>query len=206
MSNQEIILIGYSGHAFVVCEAFLSQNYKVFGYYEKSLKPVNPYDLTFLGDEQENLFRQENQSFFVAIGDNHLRRKIFNHSTLISVNSINAIHKSAVISSNSTLGKGVLVSALAVINPLSIIENGVILNTSSVVEHECHVSEFAHIGPGAVLCGNVSIGKNTFVGANSVIKQGIKIGDNVIIGAGSVVIKDVESNTTVVGNPSVKIN
>ena len=43
------------------------------------------------------------------------------------------------------------------------------------------------------------------IGANSVIKQGIKIGDNVTVGAGSVVLKDVNSNTMVVGNPAKKI-
>lgn len=37
---------------------------------------------------------------------------------------------------------------------------------------------------------------------------GVKIGDNVNIGANSVVVKDVPSNTTVIGNPAriVKLN
>jgi acetyltransferase-like isoleucine patch superfamily enzyme len=63
------------------------------------------------------------------------------------------------------------------------------------------IGDFSHIAPGAVLCGNVKIGKGTFVGANSVITQGINIGNNVIIGAGTVVIRDIPDNCTVVGNP-----
>ena len=40
---------------------------------------------------------------------------------------------------------------------------------------------------------------------NAVIKQGVRVGDNVIIGAGAVVLKDVNSNTTFVGNPAKQI-
>lgn len=46
------------------------------------------------------------------------------------------------------------------------------------------------------------IGDNVSVGANVVIIGNITIGDNCIIGAGSVVVKDVESNSVVVGNPA----
>ena len=53
---------------------------------------------------------------------------------------------------------------------------------------------FFHIAPGAVLSGNVVIGKGSFVGANSVIRQGVKIGCNVVVGAGSVVINDISDN------------
>lgn len=37
------------------------------------------------------------------------------------------------------------------------------------------------------------------------IKQGIKIGNNVIVGAGAVVLKNINSNTTFVGNPAKEI-
>ncbi|HPN57619.1 MAG TPA: DapH/DapD/GlmU-related protein, partial [Chitinophagaceae bacterium] len=70
------------------------------------------------------------------------------------------------------------------------------------IDHECIIGDFTHIAPGAVLCGNVKVGRNTFIGANSVIRQGIIIGDNVTIGAGTVVVKDVPDGATVVGNPA----
>lgn len=46
------------------------------------------------------------------------------------------------------------------------------------------------------------IGDNVTIYANAVIIGGIVIGDNVTVGAGSIVLKDVEANTTVVGNPA----
>ncbi len=64
------------------------------------------------------------------------------------------------------------------------------------------IRSFAHIGPGAVLAGNVKVGEGAFVGANSVVRQGLKIGAFAVVGAGAVVIKDVPAKATVVGNPA----
>lgn len=48
-----------------------------------------------------------------------------------------------------------------------------------------------------------TIGNNVTVYTNAVVAGDIVIGDNVDIGAGSVVMKDVPSNTVVIGNPCV---
>src|SRR4030095_339622 len=89
-------------------------------------------------------------------------------------NPINAIHPSAVISASVKMGDGVMVAANATLNPLVEIGQGVICNTSSSIDHECVIGDFSHIAPGAVLCGNVMVGRGSFVGANSVIKQGVR--------------------------------
>lgn len=47
-----------------------------------------------------------------------------------------------------------------------------------------------------------TIGNNVSLGANVTIVGDITIGDNVVVGAGSVVVKDVPSNSIVVGNPA----
>ena len=85
------------------------------------------------------------------------------------------------------------------------IGHGVVCNTSSTIDHECIIGDFSFIAPGAVLCGNVKVGRSTFIGANAVIRQGIIIGNNVIIGAGTVVIRDIPDNSTVIGNPARKL-
>ena len=43
---------------------------------------------------------------------------------------------------------------------------------------------------------------NVRVATGAIVIGGIQIGDNATIGAGAVVVKDVPSNTTVVGNPA----
>ena len=51
-----------------------------------------------------------------------------------------------------------------------------------------------------------TIGNNVSLGANVSIIGNITIGDNVVIGAGTIVVKDVPSDSIVVGNPARIIN
>lgn len=203
---KKIALFGYSGHAFVVAEALLLCGYQIAGYYDRKEAAENPFNLTYLGNEQSGPVLQNFRSFAEAaalcIGDNAVRRKIFELLLEIDIRSIVVQHPAAIVSGLATVGEGTFVAAGAVVNPLAKIGKGTILNTGCIIEHECQVADFAHIAPGAVLAGNVAVGENSFIGANSVIKQGITIGKNVIIGAGSVVLKDVQNNETRAGNPA----
>jgi len=202
--SKEVVIIGYSGHAFVVCDIFLSQHMNLLGYFEDKEKQYDPYCLQFLGreDELSSLNVLSEKSYFTAIGDNITRKRINNFiEKKTSKKPINAIHQNSTISSRSTLGQGIMVGIGCTINPCTIIGDGVICNTQSVIEHECYLGDYCHIAPGAVLCGNVVVGKNTFIGARSVVIQGVTIGDDVVVGAGSVIIKDIPNNSKVIGNP-----
>jgi len=204
---KPVAIIGYSGHAYVAIDIFASNDTKVEAYFEANEKEYNPYNLSYKGiDSPEQISSiKEEMDFFIGIGDNNIRRKIYENLAEHKDIYANAIHSSAVLANNVQLGKGIMIAANAVINPLAQIGTGVICNTGSIIEHECKVGDFAHIGPGAVLCGNVRVGSGSFIGANAVVKQGVKIGTNVMVGAGSVVINDIEDNQTVVGNPSRKL-
>ncbi len=200
-----MILIGYSGHAFVVYGILLAAGKKVIGYCDVNEKEYNPFGLSYYGTEtSENaLIALKENDFFIAIGDNNTRKKIYDQLAQKSLNPVNAIHPSSVIDVSAKIAtKGVMIAAGVIINPLATIGTGAICNTACIIEHECVVGDFAHVGPGAVLCGNVKIGEGTFVGANAVIKQGISIGKNAMIGAGAVVVKNVADQVTVVGVPA----
>jgi sugar O-acyltransferase (sialic acid O-acetyltransferase NeuD family) len=199
--KNNVVLIGYSGHSFVVADILHRSGYHIAGYCDAIQKEANPFGLTWFGDYCTETAKTilNNNHFFVAIGKNQIRREIF--EKLSSYSSVNAIDTSSIISEHSIIGRAVMVGSGAKINAFTKIGNGVICNTGTIIEHECNIADFVHLAPGSVLCGNVSVGENSFVGANAVVKQGINIGTNVTIGAGAVVLKDIPDNCTVVGNP-----
>lgn len=200
-----MILIGYSGHAFVAYGILRQSGFAASGYCDVEPKTYNPFQLPYLGYESSESGKEQimTNDFFIAIGDNRIRKKIFDQFAALQRYPINAIHPSAIIDDSVQLAEyGIMIAAGTCINPLSSIGKGAICNTGSVIEHECVVGDFAHIGPGAILCGNVHVGDGSFVGAGAVVRQNIRIGKNAMIGAGAVVLKNVADNETVIGNPS----
>ena len=201
---KEIVIVGYSGHAFVACDIFQAQKRTIVAYCDHSEKQINPYRLVYWGMEQnpENILRLAYYDYFIAVGDNGIRRKITQGLMQTLQPPTQAIHPTAIVSELTTIEAGVMLGANCVVNPLATIGQGTICNTSSVIEHECKVGNFCHIAPAAVLCGNVTIGDGAFIGANAVVKPNIRIGRNATIGAGAVVLSDIPDHAVVVGNPA----
>jgi sugar O-acyltransferase (sialic acid O-acetyltransferase NeuD family) len=201
--DNQIILVGYSGHAYVVADAILDNGLNIAGYSDKEEANLNPYNLTYLGFEKETEFIGWSKEipFAIGIGDNKLRQNISNLIEEKGKLVQTIIHKTAIISRNASIGSGSFINKNVTVNSLVKIGKNVILNTGCIIEHECILQDAVHIAPGAVLAGNVTIGERSFVGANSVVKQGINIGKDVIIGAGSVIITNIPDGKKVVGNP-----
>jgi len=199
--HEILSFIGYSGHAFVCIDIALLRNLNILGYYDFEKVENNPYNLDYLGIEEN--FNVHDTSLFCSIGNNTKRQQVFDKINSVKKNMFTKlIHPSAIISKSSHVFDNVLVSAGAIVNSFSSIGKGSIINTSAVVEHECQIKSFVHIAPGAILTGNVTVGNRSFIGAGSVVKQGVKICDDVIIGAGSVVLGDITEPGTYIGAPT----
>lgn len=202
--DKKVILIGYSGHAYVVADIAIEKQYQIIGYTEKSKAQNNPFNLNYAGYEKETDFFENKKEigYIIGIGDNLIREKIYNLITSKNLEVTTLISNTASISKSVRIDSGTFVNRNVSINSLAKIGKNVILNTACIIEHECEISDSVHIAPGAVLAGNVFVGERSFIGANSVVMQGVKIGKDVIIGAGSVVISDVPDGKKIVGNPS----
>jgi len=205
--DNKCVIIGYSGHAYVVAESYLSSGNQLNYYTNLKETLRNPFNLQYLGFESDINYKgwELGMNYILGLGDNNLREKVAN--LILSKSHVikTVIDPNSIISKTAKIGLGVYAAKGILVNAFSSIGDFVILNTGCIIEHECEIDTSAHIAPGAVLAGNVRIGKRTFIGANSVIKQGVVIGDDVIIAAGSVVISNVDSNSKIVGNPGRKI-
>lgn len=207
LKSKDIFILGYSGHAYVVLDVALANNYQIKGYFDLKAAVHNPYNIHFMGNEEKcdltNIVK--NHLIFPAVGSNIIREKLYSLIESHQLKQTILVDNSASVSSMAKVGSSTLVAPNAVINSMAIIGKACIINTSAIIEHECKIGDFTHIAPGAVLAGNVTIGKRTFIGANAVVKQGITIGNNVVVGSGAVVIKNISDDETWVGNPARKI-
>lgn len=204
---KEAVIIGYSGHGYMICDTLGVNGRVIRGYCDKERKTLDPFGLCYLGNEDRDnvLELLLNYSAYLGIGDNKVRSEVYRHLASHHIDLPTLLHPAAMISESSVIGAGSVIMPSVVVNTLAHIGRGVICNTASVIEHECRIADFAHIAPGAVLTGNVEVGENSFVGAGAVIKPGIRVGSNVIIGAGSIVIKNVPDNQVIAGNPAKNI-
>ncbi len=199
MSNKKIVILGAGGHGRVVAD----------------IARLNGYmDIRFLDDVTENKFCKidgkisdfvqllDDHDFFVAIGNNEIRKQFFETLVANNANIVTLIHPNAVICKDVKIGKGTAIMAGAVINV--IIGDGVIVNTSSSIDHDCVIGDFSHISVGSHIAGTVNVGECVFIGAGATLINNLNIENNCKIGAGATVITDIKDSGTYVGVPAKK--
>jgi len=138
----------------------------------------------------------------LAIGDNRARRRLWEKLRELRYKLACAIHPSAQIGKDVSIGPGTVIMANTAVNSGTQIGENVIINTGATIDHDCVIEGYVHISPGAHLAGNVSVGEFSWIGIGASIVQGVKIGEDVIIGAGAAVIDDIPDNVTAVGVPA----
>ncbi len=207
MSDNKIVLIGYSGHGLVVADSAMASDLNLQFYTEKDVMQLNPYGLEYLGFESDSSYALWNEplDYILGIGDNTVRSKVA--ELVMSKNRIlkTVIDPSAIISEKASIGHGTYIGKRSILNTMAQVGDCCIINSGSIIEHDCKISNGVHVAPGATLLGNVVIGEQSFVGANAVIKENITIGKHVVIGAGAIVLKDVPDFSKVAGNPAKAI-
>ena len=205
--RTECIIVGAGGHGRVVLDILLSaRKYRPVGFLDSNpaLFGRRMDGLPILGDIQAlpGLRAQGIGSAIIAIGDNGTRRGFAREVESAGFELINAIHPSANLAHNVTLGRNIVIAAGALVCAHCQIGDSVILNTGSIVDHETMIGTAVHICPGARLAGRVTVESGAFVGIGATILQCLRIGCEAIIGGGAVVTCDVEPMSTVVGVPA----
>lgn len=192
-------LFGASGHGKVIVDILLSSNSDVQNIFFIDENPSvdKIFDIPIMNANKVKLSNVDKA--VICIGNNKIRAEI---SQKYRLNYLTLIHKDAVVSKFSKIGKGTVVMANTTINPDAIIGQHCIINTASVIEHDCKIEDFVHISPNASLAGSVTVGEGTHIGIGASVIQGVKIGKWTTVGAGAVVLKDVPDYAVVVGNPA----
>lgn len=187
---EDIILIGYGGHAKSIVDSIENgKKYRIVGYTD--LKERN-CRFHYLGTDDilEDLYNQGVCNAVICIGflgKGQIREQLYDKLMQIGYNMPIIKDPSAIISETASIGEGTFIGKGAIVNAEARIGKNVIINTKALVEHECIIDDFAHIAVGAVLCGQVHVGKRAFVGANSTIIQGRTVQTGQIVPAGEII-------------------
>ncbi len=208
---MKCVIVGAGGHGRVVLDILLrAGQHDVIGFVDSDpdvtgrrvdgqLIHGDPSILPKLRDELDV------HGAIVAIGDNGVRRNFADQIERLGLTLVNAIHPSANLARNVTLGTNTVIAAGALVCAHCQVGDSVILNTGCIVDHESMVGTASHICPGARLAGRVTVGAGAFVGIGATIIQNVRIGCEAVVGGGAVVIRDVAPLSTVVGVPAREI-
>jgi sugar O-acyltransferase (sialic acid O-acetyltransferase NeuD family) len=207
-SSRRVLILGAGGHGRVVLDILLQQGrHRVVGFLDNNADIHNRRidGIPVLGavDDLLAIATQQNaDSVLVAIGDNGVRRGLARQVDAVGLELISAIHPSAALAHNATLGRNVVIAAGVVVCAHCQIGDSVILNTGCIVDYQTMIGEGTHICPGVRIAGRVKVESGVFVGIGATVIPKVTLGCEAIIGAGAVVIEDVPALATVVGVPA----
>lgn len=202
--KRELLIYGASGHAKVVIDIVERQGlYEIIGLIDDA---PERHGQEFCGYRvlggQEALDEHDRCAILIAIGDNKARERIHAHVKARGYELAQAIHPSAQIARDVSIGSGTVIMAQVAINSGTIIGEGTIVNTGATIDHDCRIGDFAHISPGVHLAGNVTVGALTQIGIGACAIPGVRIGERTLIGAGAAVVTDIPDGVVAVGVPA----
>jgi len=200
-----IVIFGCGGHVRVVADALKVARATLAGFLDDRPPASLVNSIPVIGGrsclEQPEFLK--NYAILIAIGEVRLRRQLALLVLERGGRLAKAIHPSAIIASDVSIGQGTVVMAGVVINTGSRIGRFAIVNTGATVDHDNVVEDGVHICPGCHLAGNVICRTDAFIGTGTSIIPRIQIGARAVIGAGAAVISDVPPDVMATGCPAV---
>ena len=131
---------------------------------------------------------QEDDVFFVAMGDPYWRKHYAKMMENKGAKFMSFIAVWSCISANVTLGKHTMVHSF------------------STVGHDVKIGNYSSVEAYSFLGGYAEIGEESVMHVRSTLIAHKKIGNNVSVGANSVVMRNVRDGLHVFGNPATKID
>jgi sugar O-acyltransferase (sialic acid O-acetyltransferase NeuD family) len=207
---KNLIILGTGGSSYDVLDIVdrinaVSPRWRIFGFLDDSKEKGSVHlGYRVLGKLADA--KNVRECFFIdCIGsDRSFRRRpaIIESAGLRTEQFATLIHPRATVSSRAKVGKGVYVNPGCVIAGDVKIGNHVLISPGVIIGHNTTIADYNVIAPGAIVSGFVHVERNCYIGCGSSIKQSTTIGQGALIGMGAVVLRDVEAETTVVGNPA----
>jgi len=207
-NKRRCVILGCGGHGRVVLDILMNVGtFDVVGFLDSNPdvhgRRIDGIEVLGHPDDLPQIRRDLGvDCAIVAIGDNGVRRQFADRIESVDLELINAVHPSANLARNASIGRNVVVAAGALVSAHCQIGDSAILNTGCIIDHESLIGTGSHICPGSRLAGRTTIESGAFIGIGATVIQHVRVGFEAVVGAGAVVISDVAPMSTVVGVPA----
>lgn len=176
------IVLGAGGHGRSVAEAVqVAGEMDLIGFLD-DIATEAVWGVPVLGPTSEmSVFRDEAEALIVAIGNNALRKELYQKALAAGFSLPAIIHPRACLSPSARLEAGCAVMAGAIVGTEAILGCGVIVNSGAVVDHHCRVGDFAHLGVGASMAGGSRLGAGAWMQAGSALGYSVYVSEGEIL-------------------------
>ena len=146
--------------------------------------------------------------FSIGIGDNDIRKRISQKYT--DLQFANVVHSSAMFGRGTResldRASGNIIMAGAIFSGNITFGNFGLHNFNCIFGHDVRFGNFVHLGPGAIVCGNVDVCDEAYIWTGSMIRNSngegerITIGEKATVGMGAVALGHVPPGQSVPPN------
>ena len=205
--KRRVVILGSGGHAKVVIDILQAMRlFEIVGLVTKdTVDTLAGYPVLGDDDVLPDLLVQGVTWVAVGIGgfiSNTLRRQVYERVKSLGFQVVTAIHPSAVIGADVSIGQGSVIFAGVVLNPEVQVGENVVVATGSTVDHETIVEDHVLISAGVTVGANVTVRQGALVAIGSTVISGITVGCDALVGAGAMVAEDVPDRVVVAGVPA----
>ncbi|WP_417360442.1 NeuD/PglB/VioB family sugar acetyltransferase [Galbibacter sp.] len=153
-------------------------------------------------DLYTNSFKEDIQSVYCPIGDNHIRVEYLSAMQQEGYNIPSFIHPSVSIGPDVILGQAIYMLVGNIVMPHTTLGNYIMINQASTIAHHVKIEDGAFMSSGVNIGACIHVQEKAYIGMGVTVMTGVQsLGRNCLLGAGSVIIKDVPENAVMVGNP-----
>ncbi|WP_318308091.1 acetyltransferase [Flagellimonas crocea] len=209
--NNNAIIIGAGTHGQIYASYLREEGINVVGFVDdnESLFGKDIIGIPVLGtfqDLQGSKLKGMAHRIYCPIGNNPLRQRYLTECKNMGYETPSFFHRTACIGPDASMGEANYVLPGSIIMPHTKIGDFFMINMSTTIGHHVNIGNGVFMSSGVNVGANLNIEDHVYVGIGATIMTGIgTVGKGSFIGAGSVVIREVEPNTTVVGNPAREI-
>lgn len=157
----------------------------------------------FLGPDDEEARLRDGGEVVLALGVAAVRLQLWQrYGSRPDLTWPTLVHPRADIGPNVELGAGVCFSSGSIATTNIHIGDGALVNINVTIGHDSRIGRACVLNPGVAISGGVVLGDGCLIGAGAVILEHVEVGAGSTVGAGSVVTRNIAEGSTVVGVPA----